>query len=123
MRCRTRHPGWVILPLWLLAVGTVVGMAVGCARSPGVPSGVAGAGGTVRSHHVMAGATLSDESEDEADYDPWHAFNERMFSFNHDVLDRWLVKPAATGWATICPDTARRSSRGCSTTSRCRAGW
>jgi hypothetical protein len=21
-----------------------------------------------------------------------------MFSFNHDVLDRFLVKPAATGW-------------------------
>jgi len=57
----------------------------------------------------MAGATLSDESEDDADYDPWHAFNERMFSFNHDVLDRWLIKPAASGWAAICPDMARRS--------------
>ena len=40
---------------------------------------------------------------------PLAAFNERMFSFNHDVLDRWLIKPAASGWAAICPDMARRS--------------
>jgi phospholipid-binding lipoprotein MlaA len=53
--------------------------------------------------------TLSDDSADEADYDPWQSFNERMFSFNHDVLDGWLVKPAAQGWAKICPEVARRS--------------
>jgi phospholipid-binding lipoprotein MlaA len=32
-----------------------------------------------------------------------------MFFFNHDVLDGYLVKPAAEGWAKICPDVARRS--------------
>jgi phospholipid-binding lipoprotein MlaA len=99
----------VISAMWLLALVMAVGMAVGCAGSPGVSSGAAGADGTVRSHHLMAGATLSDDSQDEADYDPWQAFNERMFSFNHDILDGWLIKPAAEGWAKICPDAARRS--------------
>jgi phospholipid-binding lipoprotein MlaA len=43
-----------------------------------------------------------------ADYDPWEPFNERMFWFNHGVLDRYVVKPAATGWGTVLPDPARR---------------
>jgi phospholipid-binding lipoprotein MlaA len=42
------------------------------------------------------------------DYDPWQPFNERMFSFNHDVLDRWVLKPAATGWDKLLPDPAQR---------------
>jgi phospholipid-binding lipoprotein MlaA len=99
----------VISAMCLLALVMAVGMAVGCASSPGVSSGAAGADGTVRSHHLIEGATLSDESDDEADYDPWHGFNERMFSFNHDVLDGWLIKPAAEGWAKISPGIARRS--------------
>src|SRR5262249_936473 len=28
---------------------------------------------------------------------------------NHDVLDRYLIKPAATGWAKVAPEAARRS--------------
>src|SRR6516162_9428376 len=32
-----------------------------------------------------------------------------MFSFNHDILDGWLLKPAAKGWAKIFPALARRS--------------
>lgn len=43
------------------------------------------------------------------DYDPWQPFNERMFWFNHDVLDRWLVKPVAKGWEKVVPAPARRS--------------
>ena len=42
------------------------------------------------------------------DYDPWQPFNERMFSFNHDVLDRFVLKPAATGWDIVLPDPAQR---------------
>jgi phospholipid-binding lipoprotein MlaA len=90
-----------------LAVASALGVVAGCARSPGVPSGAGTSDGVVRSHLPTANATLSDESED--DYDPWQDFNEHMFSFNHDILDGWLVKPAAEGWAKICPDTARRS--------------
>jgi phospholipid-binding lipoprotein MlaA len=99
----------LISAMWLFAVVMVVGMAVGCARSPGVPAGAAGADATVRSQRLIEGDTLSDESEEEADYDPWQPFNERMFAFNHGVLDRYLVKPAATGWAKVAPEATRRS--------------
>lgn len=80
---------------------SLVGMAVtiGCGRAPGVP----GPDGNVR------GAQLLDSDLDAAaDYDPWQPFNEVMFSFNHDVLDRFLVKPAATGWEKVVPSLARR---------------
>jgi len=51
----------------------------------------------------------TDEWDDvRADYDPWEPFNERMFSFNHDVLDRFVMKPAATGWDRVLPDPAQR---------------
>src|SRR4029453_16247429 len=103
-------PHRVISAMWLLAVVMAAGIAVGCARSPGVPSGAAG-DGTVRSHRLTEGAMLSDESggEAEADYDPWQHFNERIFAFNHDVLDGYLIKPAATGWSKVAPERARRS--------------
>jgi len=99
----------LISAMWLLAAVMVVGMGVGCARSPGVPSWAPGADATVRNQRLIEGDTRSDDSQDEADYDPWQPFNERMFAFNHDVLDRYLVKPAATGWAKVAPEAARRS--------------
>jgi phospholipid-binding lipoprotein MlaA len=54
-------------------------------------------------------SALSDDSTEAEDYDPWQPFNERMFAFNHDVLDRWLIKPAATGWSKVAPERVRRS--------------
>src|SRR5262249_55479827 len=98
-----------ISTMWLVALVVAAGMAVRCARSPGVPAGPAGTDGSVRSHHLREDTAPSDDSADEADYDPWQSFNERMFSFNHDILDGWLVKPAAKGWAKIFPEVARRS--------------
>jgi phospholipid-binding lipoprotein MlaA len=41
---------------------------------------------------------------EEYDEDPWEPFNERMFWFNREVLDRYLLKPAATAWDFIFPD-------------------
>src|SRR5262245_29033313 len=99
-------PSRVIWAQWVLAVVLVGGLAVGCARSPGIPSGASD--GTLKSQHLIGSATLADESEDEADYDPWQRFNEHMFAFNHGVLDRYLIKPVATGWAKVAPDAARR---------------
>src|SRR5262249_50787644 len=95
-------PSRSISTMWFVALVMAAGLAVGCARSPGVPSGAAGADGTVRSHLLGEDTALSDDSAD-ADYDPWQSFNEHMFSFNHDVLDGWLLKPAAKGWAKIFP--------------------
>lgn len=85
--------------LWLIA--TV--LTAGCARSPGV-----GAGG--ESHRFLQTASVFDDPADDAeDWDPWQPFNERMFFFNHAILDRWLVRPVATGWAKVTPEAARRS--------------
>src|SRR5205807_1777524 len=42
------------------------------------------------------------------DYDPWQHFNEKMFSFNHDVFDRRLLKPIAKGWNKALPDVGKR---------------
>jgi phospholipid-binding lipoprotein MlaA len=43
------------------------------------------------------------------DYDPWQRFNEKMFFFNHDVLDHYLLKPVATGWSKVLPDCGKRA--------------
>ncbi|HEX5020301.1 MAG TPA: VacJ family lipoprotein [Candidatus Binatia bacterium] len=45
---------------------------------------------------------------DDFDEDPWEGFNERMFWFNREVLDRFLLKPVATGWDFIFPDPVQR---------------
>ncbi len=42
------------------------------------------------------------------DYDPWQGFNEKMFFFNHDILDRYVLKPVATGWGKVLPDVGKR---------------
>lgn len=49
------------------------------------------------------------EDDDHDDYDPWQSFNEPMFRFNHDVLDRFVLKPMATAWDTVLPDPAQRA--------------
>ena len=95
-----------------LAVGLLIALlTAGCARSPGVaaPAATPGADGGVRSSKLLGNPGASDDLEEAEDYDPWQPFNEKMFSFNHDVLDGYLVKPAATGWSKIVPEPARRS--------------
>jgi hypothetical protein len=43
----------------------------------------------------------------EAEQDPWEAFNEPMFRFNRQV-DKYVVKPIATGWDFVLPDMVQR---------------
>lgn len=40
--------------------------------------------------------------------DPFESFNEKMFWFNREVLDRYVLKPIATGWDFILPDPVQR---------------
>ena len=42
------------------------------------------------------------------DEDPWEGFNEKMFLFNREVVDRFVLKPVATGWDFIFPDPVQR---------------
>ncbi|HTN73198.1 MAG TPA: VacJ family lipoprotein [Methylomirabilota bacterium] len=45
---------------------------------------------------------------DEFESDPWEPFNEKMFWFNREVLDRFFLKPAATAWNFLLPDGVQR---------------
>ncbi len=45
---------------------------------------------------------------EETEQDPWEGFNEPMFTFNRQ-LDRFLIKPIATVWDTVLPDSFQRS--------------
>src|SRR3990172_6993110 len=72
---------------------------------------------------IMAGSSLVDEQAaqpssdfsmemaaagDDFDQDPWEGFNENMFTFNREVLDRFLLKPVATAWDFLLPDLAQK---------------
>ncbi len=89
---RVRSPTWIVTALIALAAATV-----GCRSSTLANS--------VEQTHV--GPAIEPAAAN--DYDPWEPFNERMFWFNHDVLDRLLVKPVAKGWEKVVPGPARRS--------------
>jgi len=45
---------------------------------------------------------------DDFDQDPWEGFNETMFNFNREVLDRFILKPVATAWDFLLPDPVQR---------------
>ncbi|HEX2262004.1 MAG TPA: VacJ family lipoprotein [Candidatus Binatia bacterium] len=42
------------------------------------------------------------------EWDPWEPFNEKMFWFNREVLDRFVLKPAATAWDFILPTPVQK---------------
>ena len=66
------------------------------------PSGeVAGA---VTLTGLAASASAGEDFED----DPFEGFNEKMFWFNREVLDRYVLKPIATGWDFLLPDPVQR---------------
>ena len=56
------------------------------------------------------GMEMADASTagDDFESDPWESFNEKMFWFNREVLDRYLLKPAATAWDFVLPDGVQR---------------
>jgi phospholipid-binding lipoprotein MlaA len=40
--------------------------------------------------------------------DPFESFNEKMFWFNREILDRYILKPAATAWDFILPNPVQK---------------
>ncbi len=40
--------------------------------------------------------------------DPFECFNEKMFWFNREVLDRYILKPVATAWDFVLPDPVQK---------------
>jgi phospholipid-binding lipoprotein MlaA len=57
---------------------------------------------------AAAGASAAAAPGEDFDEDPWEGFNEKMFWFNREVLDRYILKPVATGWDFIFPDPVQR---------------
>jgi phospholipid-binding lipoprotein MlaA len=53
---------------------------------------------------MAEGRAAAEELED----DPFEPFNEKMFWFNREVLDRYVLKPAATAWDFIFPDPVQK---------------
>jgi phospholipid-binding lipoprotein MlaA len=56
---------------------------------------------------IPAPAAAAAPGED-FDEDPWEGFNEKMFDFNREILDRYLLKPIATAWDFVLPDMVQR---------------
>jgi phospholipid-binding lipoprotein MlaA len=52
-------------------------------------------------------ATGSAAGED-FEQDPFEGFNEKMFWFNREVLDRYVLKPVATAWDFVLPDPVQK---------------
>jgi phospholipid-binding lipoprotein MlaA len=63
-----------------------------------------GVGATTISAAGMAAAAAGEDFDE----DPFEGFNEKMFWFNREVLDRYLLKPLATGWDFVLPDPVQR---------------
>jgi phospholipid-binding lipoprotein MlaA len=58
---------------------------------------------------VSRSAALESDQPTGIDYDPWVRFNEQAFWFNHDLLDHYALKPAATVWHEAVPDLVSQS--------------
>ena len=64
---------------------------------------------TGQAEYQLAAASRSDIGAapapiEEFDSDPWEGFNEKMFWFNREVVDRFMLKPLATAWDFVLPD-------------------
>lgn len=57
---------------------------------------------------LASAAAETGSSGEEFEDDPFESFNEKMFWFNREVLDRFLLKPAATAWDFLLPDPVQR---------------
>jgi phospholipid-binding lipoprotein MlaA len=57
---------------------------------------------------ALEAAAMAAAPGEDFDEDPWEGFNENMFWFNREVVDRFVLKPIATGWDFIFPDPVQR---------------
>jgi phospholipid-binding lipoprotein MlaA len=59
---------------------------------------------TAYTSELADGSASSEDFED----DPFESFNEKMFYFNREILDRYILKPVATAWDFIFPDPVQK---------------
>lgn len=110
--------------LWLLVgailwLGTGYSSALGQEDSPALPTAnepstlAAASSADVnrpQEAQIALATALADTAAagEDLDSDPFESFNEKMFWFNREVLDRFLLKPAATAWDFVIPDPVQR---------------
>ena len=58
--------------------------------------------------YAMAAAESAVAPGEDFEWDPWEPFNEKMFWFNREVLDRFILKPAATAWDFVLPTPVQK---------------
>ena len=124
MKTRDYSSIWRLLIVVLSAVGLAVtsaGIGMGYANDD-----IEASYETSNRQEFIAGSLLVDDQQpaqpsaaysmemaaaagDDFDQDPWEGFNEKMFTFNREVLDRYLLKPAATAWDFLLPDLVQKS--------------
>jgi phospholipid-binding lipoprotein MlaA len=57
---------------------------------------------------VYATAVAESAAGGDFEWDPWEPFNEKMFWFNREVLDRFVLKPVATAWDFVLPTPVQK---------------
>jgi len=65
----------------------------------------------VSASDVASAMELAEDTQaagEDFESDPWEPFNEKMFQFNREVLDRYILKPVATAWDFLLPDPVQR---------------
>lgn len=106
---------WLAMALAVSSAGTGIGYA---------DDNIQATYETSNRQEITAGSSLVDDQQpahpsaaysmemaaagDDFDQDPWEGFNEKMFTFNRDVLDRFLLKPVATAWDFLLPDLVQK---------------
>jgi phospholipid-binding lipoprotein MlaA len=100
--------GLLLLALMLLAAAG----AAAAEDEPTVDNGsvpesslISGNGGeTSFASADMSGSSAGEDFES----DPFESFNEKMFWFNKEVVDRYILKPVATAWDFVLPDPVQK---------------
>jgi phospholipid-binding lipoprotein MlaA len=107
-----------VLTIAFALIGDRTAMSQAADEVPGISDAIGNQTGPVVSSNVEnqqavpAGAAYHMEmavAGDDFDQDPWEGFNEVMFNFNREILDRFLLKPVATAWDFVLPDPVQKS--------------
>lgn len=87
------------------AIGKASSLGAGAMTTPAILAADESTGGNVARAMEMADGSAAGE---DFDSDPWEGFNEKMFSFNREVVDRFVLKPIATAWDFVLPNRVQQ---------------
>ena len=88
-----------------------IAVAAESANDPEVIVALAAEDGVIEAGTAIQPPMTAAATVDDFDQDPWEGFNEKMFNFNREIVDRFLLKPIATGWDFVLPDMVQRGVR------------